>query len=65
MDFHVFTTHTRGGDDSTPIQFVSMEQLDYYRRAETLAAAVGALLVGEVLTAIILAVCTSRVLVIG
>lgn len=34
MDFHVLTTHTRDGDDGTPLQFISGAQLKHYQAIE-------------------------------
>jgi hypothetical protein len=42
MDFHVLTTHTRDGDDGTPLQLISVAQLDHYRRCEAELAAIKA-----------------------
>jgi hypothetical protein len=47
MDFHVLSVHTRDGDDGTPLQFISAEQLAYFKALEAalvvLLAALGAL----------------------
>lgn len=48
MDFHVLSVHTRDGDDGTPLQMISAEQLAYFKALEAalvvLLAALGALL---------------------
>lgn len=34
MKIHVLTTHYRGGDDNTPMHYISGAQLEAYRRIE-------------------------------
>lgn len=34
MDFHVLSVHTRDGNDGTPLQLISVEQLEHYQAAE-------------------------------
>lgn len=44
MDFHVLTTHTRDGDDGTPLQLISAERLAYLIKLEAAARQLAALL---------------------
>jgi hypothetical protein len=50
MDFHVLSTHRTSGADSSPLQFISSEQMAYYKAMELIvlafAASLGALVPG-------------------
>jgi hypothetical protein len=54
--FHVFTTHATSGGDISPMQFVSADQLAYYRRLEAAVGALGGVVLGALLAGAILLV---------
>lgn len=65
ISFHVFTTHTTDLADSSPMLFISADQLAYYRRAEVVAVLFGSAAVGALLASVILFVCSSKIMLTG
>jgi hypothetical protein len=51
--FHVFTTHTAGFDDGSPMQLVSAERLAYHRLCEAAAGALGGVVLGGLVAVLI------------